>query len=62
MENIKDTYKNNEPQMYEDIPTEEIIYTLRCTRKWKSPVIDKKTNFWFHHLSSKNHLAKKLIS
>ena len=62
IENIKVTYKNNEPQMYEDITIEEIINTLKRTHKWKSLGIDKMTNFWFHHLSSTHQLITKLIS
>ena len=30
-ENIKTTYKNNEPQTYEDITIEKIINTVKCT-------------------------------
>ena len=40
-EDIKDTYKNNESQMYEDVATGEIKNTLKRTRKWKLPRIDK---------------------
>ena len=62
IENIKDTYKNNEPRMYEDIAIEEIINALKYLLKWKLPGIDKITNFWLHHLSSANQLMAKLIS
>ena len=44
-ENTKDTYENNEPQMFEDITIEEIINTPKRTPKWKSPGIKKKKNF-----------------
>ena len=37
---IKDTYENNEPQMYKDISIEEIINTLKCTHKLRLPEID----------------------
>ena len=43
IENIKDTYRNNEPQMYEDFKVKEIINILKHAHKWKSAGIDKVT-------------------
>ena len=48
--------------MYKDITTREIINTLKCTHKWKSPGKDKMTNFWLNNLFSADQLMKKLIS
>ena len=61
-ENINDTYKNNEQQMHEDIKTGEMINTLKCTHKWKSPGLFKIRNIWLHNLSSPPTIRTKLIS
>ena len=47
--------------MYEDITIDEIINTLQRADKYKSPGINKITNFWLHHLSHTYQLMTKLI-
>ena len=48
--------------MHEDIKIEEIIDTFKRTHKFKSPGIDKITNFWLQHLSSTHQLLTEFIS
>ena len=60
IETIKDTYENNEQQMYEDITTGEIINTLKRTYEWKSPVIDNKTYFLLRHQFSSQLMTKPI--
>ena len=62
IENVKDTYNDNEPRMREDITTGEIINILKRPHKWKSPGIDIITKFWLHHLSLTHQLMTKLTS
>ena len=63
-ENLKDTYKKNDPKLYEDIITGEIMHTpLKRRYKWKSPEMDKITNFCppLPYLSSSHYLIAKSI-
>ena len=48
VENTKDPYDNNEPQMYEEITIEDINHIIKRLHKWKSHGIDK-INFWLNN-------------
>ena len=56
IENLKDTLKKNEPQMFDNIPTEKIKNSLKHTYKWKAPEIDK-MNKLLSSLSSTHSLS-----
>ena len=58
---MKDTYKNNEPLISNDITVEEIVNTLKRAHKRKSPETDKMTNFLLQYLASTPKIFEKSL-
>ena len=62
IENVNKETENVERQKWEMITTNEIKLALTKSQKWKSPGVDKVTNFWLNTFSSSHETLAKLLN
>ena len=56
---VAEKYKNIETQSWDDITIEELQIALKRSQQWKSPGIDKVSNFWLYHIPAMHKLLAK---
>ena len=62
IEREEERTKETEQQEWEDIELKEVEFSLKKSRKWKSPGVDKLPNFWLNILTSAHKVLTHTLS